>query len=230
MKKALVLLSGGLDSTTALALAVNKYGSENVGALVISYGQKHSKEMQSAKSVTAHYGIEPIFIDVSTVFEGSDCSLLQSSEKDIPTGSYKQQQDGADGKPVSTYVPFRNGLFLANAAAIALSRGYDEIIYGAHSDDAAHNAYPDCSPEFNNAMMTAISTGTGGQLTLTAPFIGINKAAVVKKGLELDVPYEMTWSCYEGGEKPCGKCGTCIDRAAAFKANGIADPLIKEIG
>ena len=99
------------------------------------------------------------------------------------------------------------------------------VVYGAHKDDAAGSAYPDCSPVFNSMIGGAIYEGTGGAVALSAPFIGANKAYVVRKGLELDVPYEMTWSCYRGGDKPCGKCGTCIDRIKAFKENGKEDPL-----
>ena len=127
---------------------------------------------------------------------------------------------------MSTYVPFRNGLFLSSAAAIALSKGCGVIYYGAHSDDAAGNAYPDCSEVFNNAMNKAIYEGSGKQLRIEAPFVSMTKADVVKKGMELKVPYELTWSCYEGGDKPCGKCGTCLDRKAAFEKNGLTDPII----
>ena len=96
-----------------------------------------------------------------------------------------------------------------------------------NNDDAAGNAYPDCSSEFNDSINRAIYLGSGGQLSVVAPFIGLNKAQVVAKGIALNVPYELTWSCYEGGERPCGMCGTCRDRAAAFAANGITDPAMK---
>ena len=132
-----------------------------------------------------------------------------------------------DGKPVSTYVPFRNGLFLSSAASIALSRDCGVIFYGAHADDAAGAAYPDCTPEFNRAIGEAIFEGSGKQLQIEAPFVRMTKAEIVKTGLELGVPYELTWSCYEGGETPCGKCGTCIDRAKAFAANGAEDPALR---
>lgn len=225
--KALVLFSGGVDSTTCLAIAVKKYGAGEVLALSISYGQKHSREIQAADDIAEFYGVEHKILDLSVLFEGSDCSLLVGSDKEIPKESYAEQLKKTDGNPVSTYVPFRNGLFLASAASIALSRGCSEIYYGAHSDDAAGNAYPDCSKEFNDAINRAIFLGSGNELQVIAPFIGMNKAEVVKTGIELDVPYEKTWSCYEGGEKPCGVCGTCRDRAAAFAANGLVDPLLK---
>ena len=224
--KALVLLSGGLDSTTCLAEAVDKYGAEEVLALSAGYGQKHSKELDAARAVAKHYGVTHRVLDLAELFIGSDCSLLGGSEEEIPHESYAEQLSKPDGKPVSTYVPFRNGLFLAAAASVGLSNGCTEIWYGAHSDDAAGNAYPDCSAEFNEAMNRAIYLGSGNALNVRAPFIGMNKAGVVAKGLALGAPYELTWSCYEGGDKPCGKCGTCIDRARAFAENGIADPAL----
>ncbi len=226
--KALVLLSGGLDSATCLALAVENYGKENVIALSVSYGQKHTKEIKAAEDIAKFYGVEKTDLDLSLIFKFSDCSLLASSDTEIPHESYADQLEKTEGAPVSTYVPFRNGLFLSSAAAIAISRGCSVIYYGAHSDDAAGSAYPDCSEVFNNAMNTAIYEGSGRQLKIEAPFVGMTKADVVKMGLELGVPYELTWSCYEGGEKPCGTCGTCIDRAKAFEMNNINDPAIKE--
>lgn len=225
--KALVLVSGGVDSTTCLGMAVSQYGKENVVALSISYGQKHTKEVECAKAVTDYYGVEYITLDLSTMFQFSDCSLLSHSDKEVPHESYAEQLQETDGKPVSTYVPFRNGLFLSSAASIALSKDCSVIYYGAHSDDAAGNAYPDCSEVFNDAMNKAIYEGSGRQLHIEAPFVALTKADIVKKGLELKVPYELTWSCYEGGDKPCGVCGTCIDRAKAFAANGVEDPALK---
>ena len=222
--KAMVLCSGGVDSTTCLGMAVDKYGSKNVIALSIYYGQRHTKEIESAIKVTKHYGVEHISLDLEKIFQYSDCSLLSHSDKDIPEESYAKQIEKTDGAPVSTYVPFRNGLFLSSAASIALSNGCEGIYYGAHSDDAAGSAYPDCSDEFNKAMNDAIYLGSGRQLKIEAPFINRTKAEVVKIGLDLKVPYEYTWSCYEGKDKPCGKCGTCIDRAKAFAANGVDDP------
>lgn len=226
--KALVLVSGGVDSTTCLGMAVSQYGKENVVALSISYGQKHTKEVECAKAVTDYYGVEYITLDLSTMFQFSDCSLLSHSDKEVPHESYAKQLQETDGKPVSTYVPFRNGLFLSSAASIALSKDCSVIYYGAHSDDAAGNAYPDCSEVFNEAMNKAIYEGSGRQLHIEAPFVALTKADIVKKGLELKVPYELTWSCYEGGDKPCGVCGTCIDRAKAFAANGVEDPALKK--
>lgn len=224
--KALVLFSGGLDSTTCLALAVDKYGAENVIALSIYYGQKHDKEIRAAQNLAKYYGVEWKTLDLTKIFADSNCSLLAQSDMEIPQTAYADQLAETGGKPVSTYVPFRNGLFLSSAASIALSNDCGVIYYGAHSDDAAGNAYPDCSTEFNDAMNRAIYLGSGDQLHIEAPFVELTKADVVKLGLELKVPYELTWSCYEGHDKPCGVCGTCRDRLAAFAANNAVDPLI----
>ncbi|MCM1578031.1 MAG: 7-cyano-7-deazaguanine synthase QueC [Ruminococcus sp.] len=220
-KKVLVLFSGGVDSTTLLASACKEYGNENVVALSVFYGQKHRKELEAAEKIAAFYKVENILIDLSAVFRYSDCSLLAGSEKEIPKESYASQLENTEGAPVSTYVPFRNGLFLSAAASAALSKGCSLLMYGAHSDDAAGNAYPDCSEEFVAAMDRAVQLGSGGQLRISAPFAGKTKKDVVALGKSLGVPYEMTWSCYEGGDKPCGCCATCRDRREAFLANGI---------
>ncbi len=227
--RALVLSSGGVDSTTALGLAVSKYGAENVTSLSISYGQKHDKEIEAAKKVAAYYGVEQLFLDLSLIFQYSNSSLLKQSSEEIPEESYEEQIKKTNGEtPVSTYVPFRNGLFLSSAASIALSKDCSMIYYGAHADDAAGFAYPDCSQDFYEAMNQAVYEGSGHQLKIGAPFVKLNKAEVVKMGLELGVPYELTWSCYEGGDSPCGKCGTCLDRAKAFAANNVEDPALRK--
>ena len=119
---------------------------------------------------------------------------------------------------------------LASIAALAMAKYPDDevdIYIGAHADDAAGNAYADCSEEFVTHMANAIFVGTYEKVSVKAPLVNLNKAGVVKRGLELGTPYELTWSCYEGGDKPCGTCGTCIDRAAAFAANGVEDPALK---
>ena len=135
--KVLVLSSGGVDSSTCLGLAVNKYGSENVVALSIYYGQKHDKEIQASDALAKYYNVEHIKLDLSKMFEYSDCSLLSHSHQEIPKESYAEQIKKTDGSPVTTYVPFRNGLFISSAASIALSKGCSKIYYGAHADDSA---------------------------------------------------------------------------------------------
>lgn len=228
--KALVLSSGGIDSTTCVGIAVDKYGKENVITASLYYGQKHDKELECARKVANYYQVQHIEEDISNVMKYAKdvCTLMKGSKEDIQHSSYAEQiAKNGEGR-VSTYVPFRNGLLLSIAAAYAdsLFPGEEvEIYYGAHADDAAGNAYADCSPEFADAMDEAIRIGTYGKIHVARPLISMNKAEVVKTGLELKVPYELTWSCYEGGEKQCGTCGTCIDRKKAFAANGVEDPV-----
>jgi len=227
--KAVVLLSGGIDSTTCLALAIEKYGSDNVLALSVSYGQKHTKELTSASNVARYYGVMHISESLAEVFKFSDCTLLIGRD-DIEHKSYANQLNDIGGEgTVATYVPFRNGLMLSYATAVAISFGASAVYYGAHADDAAGRAYPDCTPEFQKAMNDAIYEGSGRVLSMVAPLISMNKASVVKTGLTLGAPYHLTWSCYEGKEKQCGTCGTCIDRNAAFAANGMKDPVGYEV-
>ncbi len=223
--KALVLFSGGLDSSVCLAMAVEKYGAAEVLALSVRYGQKHERELEAAESVAAFYGVKKTDLDLGAVFQGSGCTLLAGAAEEIPREDYASQLRETLGAPVSTYVPFRNGLFLSAAASVALKNGCAELWYGAHADDAAGSAYPDTSEVFNEAMSRAVFLGSGNALRLVAPFIGASKAQVVAEGLRLRVPFEKTWSCYEGGEKACGVCGTCRDRLRAFRLNGVRDPL-----
>ena len=233
MPKGIVLSSGGVDSTTCLSLAVNELGAQNVTSVSMFYGQKHNKELEAATAIAERLGVRHIEMDLSKIFQYSNCSLLKHSTEDIPEGDYAEQIGRAENGMVSTYVPFRNGLFLSTAASLAVSLYPNEKVYlyiGAHADDAAGNAYADCSTAFCYAMTEAIRIGTYGNVQVIAPLVEMNKAQVVSKGLELSAPYELTWSCYEGGDKPCGKCGTCIDRAKAFEANGVADPALdKEV-
>ena len=227
--KALVLNSGGVDSTTCVGIAVNKYGAENVITASLYYGQKHDKELKCARDVAKYYHVKHIEEDISNIMKYASqvCTLIKGGGK-IQEKSYEEQiRLNEDGR-VDTYVPFRNGLLLSIATAYADSlfpAEEVEIFYGAHADDAAGSAYADCSPEFAEAMNKAINIGTYGKITVERPLINMNKAEVVKTGLELNVPYELTWSCYEGKEKQCGKCGTCIDRKRAFEANGVEDPV-----
>jgi 7-cyano-7-deazaguanine synthase len=221
--KALILFSGGLDSTTMLAMAVKKYGAENCAALSLYYGQRHAKEIKAAKKIAKYYKVKRYSLDVSKIFQKSECALLKGRIEQIQNGSYEEQLRTREA--VTTYVPYRNGLFLSIAASMALSLGCDIICYGAHRDDAAGDAYPDCSEAFNEAIKTAVYLGSGKKITVYAPFIDKKKSDIVKIGTELKVPYEMTWSCYKGEKRPCGVCGTCIDRREAFEKNGLKDPL-----
>ena len=227
-KKAVVLNSGGVDSTTCVGLAVEKYGKDNVSTLSVFYGQKHNKELECAKKIAAHYEVAHYEVDLSAVMQFSNCPLLSQSTEAIRHESYAEQIAKDGEGMVRTYVPFRNGLLLSSVTALAVSLYPDdevEVYYGAHADDAAGRAYADCSPEFTDAMNRAINIGTYEKVTLAAPLINMNKGEVVKTGLAIGVPYHLTTSCYEGREKACGTCGTCIDRINAFKVNGVEDPI-----
>jgi len=228
-KKALVLSSGGVDSTTCIGLAVATFGFENVATVSVFYGQKHQKELIAARDIAKFYGVKHYELNLSQIFSHSNCSLLAHSTEAIRHESYAEQIAKDGEGMVRTYVPFRNGLMLSAVSSLAGSL-YPEkevsLYLGAHADDAAGNAYADCSPEFTYAMNEAIRIGTYSKVTLVAPLVNLNKAQVVELGLSLNVPYELTWSCYEGGEQPCETCGTCIDRAAAFAANGAVDPAL----
>ena len=226
--KILVLASGGLDSTVLLYKAVREVGAHNVCALNMYYGQKHHKEMECFQWQMEHLGIENYrLLDLSSIFAGyKGCTLLEDGG-DIPHESYAEQLAKKPGT-VSTYVPFRNGLFLSVAASIALQEGCNVIWYGAHADDAAGNAYPDCTEVFIASMAAAVWEGSGHEVQLFGPWSRLNKAGVVAEGIRLGMThkeFEHTWSCYEGGDRPCGECGTCIDRRNAFEANGIYDIL-----
>ena len=198
-KKAVVLNSGGVDSTTCVGLAVEKYGKDNVSTLSVFYGQKHDKELECAKKIAAHYEVAHYEVDLSAVMQFSNCPLLSQSTEAIRHESYAEQIAKDGEGMVRTYVPFRNGLLLSSVTALAVSLYPDdevEVYYGAHADDAAGRAYADCSPEFTDAMNKAINIGTYEKVTLTAPLINMNKGEVVKTGLAINVPYELTWSCY----------------------------------
>ena len=226
--KALVLSSGGLDSSVCTSYAVNKYGKENVITASLYYGQKHSRELESAKKIAEFYGLQHIEKDISEAMSHAKavCSLMEGSDIQIDDRSYAEQISDK-GKP-NTEVPLRNGIFLVLAGSLAMSLFPDQecvVIYGAHSDDAAGNAYPDCTVEFADTASKLIQIGSRDLVSVERPLINLNKAQVVKLGLDLGTPFEMTWSCYHGGEKACKVCGTCRDRLAAFEANGIKDPI-----
>lgn len=230
-RKALVLSSGGVDSTTCVSIAVGVLGKENVSTVSALYGQKHSKEIECAKKVAEYYGVPHYIINLANtgIYDLSDCSLLTGSSREIKHESYVDQMKEDNDGIVDSYVPFRNGLLLSAVAAMALSiypEDEVDVYLGAHADDAATAAYADCSEAFNEAMAQAINLGTYGKVTLRSPLILFNKAQVVRLGAGIGTPYHLTWSCYEGGEVPCRECGTCRDREVAFETNGMTDPLI----
>lgn len=215
------MTSGGLDSATCVALAIEKYGEDNVSTLSVRYGQTLIKEVESARAISDHYNIPHLEIDLTDVFKGARCSLISDSMVEIEEKPYEEQNE----EIITSYVPFRNGLFLSAAASLGLSRNGNQecvIVLGNHGSDFS---YADCSHEFVKKMNDAISEGTYGLVHFWSPLDGLNKAEVVKEGLRLMVPYELTWSCYEGGDKPCGKCASCQCRIDAFRQNGVDDPI-----
>lgn len=229
MAKAVVLSSGGLDSTTCLAMAIKKYGAANVSAVSIFYGQRHAKELDAARNVAKFYKVNHYELDAAEIFKWSHSALLETSTESLDKSSYAAQIEKNHSPRISTYVPFRNGLMLSMAASFADSIYDDDLVelyIGVHADDVAGHAYADCSAPFVAAMSAAVRIGTYEKIRLVAPFLCQSKADVVKAGLELNAPYHLTWSCYEGGDKPCGQCATCIDRARAFELNGVEDPTL----
>ena len=229
--KAVVLSSGGLDSTTCLAIAVDKLGKQNVSSVSIFYGQRHARELSCARIIADYYGINHYEFNTAEILKFSNSALLNSSTKNLQHSTYGEQVK--NNKHIETYVPFRNGLMLSMAASFADSLYNDsevELYIGIHQDDVAVNAYPDCRADFIEAISTAIKIGTYDKIKVVTPFLGKTKAEVVRIGTELAVPYELTWSCYERGDKPCGRCATCLDREKAFAANGLTDPALKSFG
>lgn len=218
MHRILVLLSGGMDSATAVATYV-KTGKQ-VSGISFEYGQRHSKELLAASAIAEHYGIPHQIIDLSGASIAFQGSALTSADIDVPDGHYE------DETMKKTVVPNRNMVMLSIAVAYAISREIPYVAYAAHAGD--HFIYPDCRPEFFMAMSEAIKTGNDPAPTLLAPFIDKSKADIAEIGFRLNVPYEKTWSCYKGDTHHCGTCGTCTERREAFKLGGVIDPTIYE--
>ena len=212
--KVAVLLSGGLDSTTALHWA--KQHHEVVCALCFDYASNHAeKELACARWQAEKLGVPCHVIDITAISKHLSSALLRGADA-IPTEDY-----GEDNMK-QTVVPFRNGIFLAIAAGIAESNGAEGIVIAAHAGD--HALYPDCRSEFMEAMGRAIQLGTYAELEIIDPFIDSGKGDIVAMGTAMGVDYSHTYSCYKGGEKHCGRCGTCRERKQAFIEAGVADP------
>lgn len=218
--KAMVVLSGGMDSATALAKAVSEFGAENVETVTFNYGSKHNaKENRCAQILADHYKVNNTLLELPFVNQLFKSDLLQSGGE-IPEGHY------ADPSMKRTVVPFRNGIMLAIAAGLAESRGCSDLVLGNHAGD--HAIYPDCRKEFTDPMAKAIKAGTYASINVQRPFEQMSKTDIARLGGSLGVPYAMTWSCYKGGDKHCGKCGTCYERIEAFRDSGVTDPTIYE--
>lgn len=214
--KVAVLLSGGLDSTTALYWAHNHH--EVVCALSFDYGSNHAeKELACARWQAEKLGIPYHEIDLRSISTHLQSALLSGADA-IPTADY------AEENLKQTVVPFRNGIFLAIAAGIAESNGAEAIVIAAHGGD--HALYPDCREDFMVAMADAIRLGTYAELQILRPFISNSKAEITAIGAALGVDFAHTYSCYCGSEQHCGQCATCRERKESFTAAGIADPTV----
>lgn len=212
MKDSVIIVSGGLDSITLL------YDKAETIALAISfdYGQNHSKkELPYAEYHCQKLGIPHITIPLTFMHQYFKSSLLEGAEA-IPEGHYEEEN------MKSTVVPFRNGIMLAIATGIAESHELKRVYIANHGGD--HTIYPDCRPEFIDAMDKATSAGTFVDVRVEAPYTNISKADIVRRGTALGIDYAKTWSCYKGSEIHCGKCGTCVERKEAFADAGVEDP------
>ena len=215
--KAILILSGGMDSSTALAWAMAS-GHNVIKCLSFWYGSKHNDaEWAAAKMVASHYR-KPI--DRCRLDFVADCfksDLLMSGDK-IPEGHY------ADPSMKKTVVPFRNGIMLSIAAGYAESVGAEAIVLGNHFGD--HAVYPDCRSDFIDPMAKAIEAGTYANIKILSPFVSKSKTDIARLGANLGVPFHLTYSCYNGGERHCGVCGTCFERKEAFREAYISDPTV----
>ena len=209
-----VLLSGGMDSVTALYDARTRHTV--AAAVSFDYGSKHNAcEIPCAQWHAETLGIMHFVIPLSFVAERFSSHLLQGGGE-IPRGHYEEET------MKQTVVPFRNGIMLSIAAGLAESRGASGLVIAAHAGD--HAIYPDCREEFMSAMESAIRAGTYASIALLRPFIAMTKGDIVARGHELGVDFARTWSCYVGGERHCGECGTCVERREAFELAGVVDP------
>lgn len=212
--KAVIILSGGVDSTTLLYKLVRE--NYEVYALSFNYGQRHNKELEMAKKTCEKLGVNHKIVDISSIKELLKGNAL-TDNIEVPEGHYNKKNMKI------TVVPNRNMIFLSLAIAYAINIGVEKVYYAPHSGD--HAIYPDCRPEFIETMKKVAKLCDWKKIEIETPFINIDKGDIVMLGKELGVDYSLTWSCYKGGEKPCGKCGTCIERKEAFEKAGIKDPL-----
>jgi 7-cyano-7-deazaguanine synthase len=215
---AVVLLSGGMDSTVALALTTAQGPVR--AALSVDYGQRHVTEIEAARRVAAYYGVPHLILDLTSWGRLLSGSALTDPTVEVPEGHY------AAPNMAVTVVPNRNATMLMAAAGVAESLGASRVITAVHSGD--HAVYPDCRPEFITAAAAAAEAGTGNKVTIEAPFIGISKTDIATLGASLEAPFALTWSCYKGGDKHCGKCGTCVERIEAFTDAGVPDFTLYE--
>jgi 7-cyano-7-deazaguanine synthase len=214
--KTVLILSGGMDSATLLYDLVAH--GDSVEAIGVNYKQRHGKELTYAADLCNGLGVRFDVLDLSSLSGFLTGSSQSDPDVPVPFGKYDEPSMKL------TVVPNRNMFMLAAAGAVAIARKADRLAYGAHAGD--HTIYPDCRPEFVDAMSKAFDLCDWHTLGLHAPYLDMTKGDICKRGVELGVPYEKTWTCYVGGDRPCGQCGSCTERAEAFEFAGIPDPLL----
>ncbi len=220
MSGALVVLSGGLDSTVCMALAERQCHAPPL-ALTFDYGQRHRTEVDRSAGVAGHYRSEHLIVRLDTAAWGG--SALTDETQTVPN-------EGEDPAPIpATYVPARNSIFLAIALAVAEARDLDSVWIGVNAID--YSGYPDCRPEFIDAFRRVAEVGQrrgveGRPVEIVTPLIESSKAGIVRTGLALGAPLHLTWSCYRGGDHPCGTCDACALRARGFAEAGEVDPAL----
>ncbi|MQR95235.1 7-cyano-7-deazaguanine synthase QueC [Fictibacillus phosphorivorans] len=221
-KKAVIVLSGGLDSTTCMGIA--QAGGYDLYPITFHYGQRHNREVEQAIEVGKYYGVKDHRIVDLTFLKDIGGSALTDEKVEVPT-------EAEEGIPV-TYVPARNMIFLSLASAYAEVIGATAVYTGVSAVD--YSGYPDCRPEFIQSMEETINLATkagvtGKNISVETPLISLSKKETIEKGLSLEVPYDLTTSCYNGKEEACGKCDSCVLRLKGFKEAGAVDPIAYEI-
>ena len=214
MTKIIVVYSGGLDSFTLLNEAI--LSGKDVSALSFDYGQKHKKELHFVEKFCAQESIDSKIVDVSSIKELFQGSSL-TDEIDIPKGHYE------DDSMKSTVVPNRNMILISLALGYAVTKEAEEVWFGAHAGD--HAIYPDCRPEFVEKMDAVARIANYSPIAVKAPYIAMSKTEILAIGLNMQLDYGLTWTCYEGKELACGSCGACHERLESFAANNVIDPI-----
>ena len=214
MTKIIVVYSGGLDSFTLLNEAIRS--GKDVFALSFDYGQKHSKELDCVEKFCAQESIDSKIVDVSSIKELFQGFSL-TDEIDIPKGHYE------DDSMKSTVVPNRNMILISLALGYAVTKEAEEVWFGAHAGD--HAIYPDCRPEFVEKMDAVARIANYSPIAVKAPYIAMSKTEIIAIGLNMQLDYGLTWTCYEGKELACGSCGACHERLESFAANNVIDPI-----